>query len=105
MTFSNFAKLRKLKNDGFEICFMCESSRKSWLIVTPRFLMLVLGVGKPSSVGRWLDSVVLHCLVQIENINSAFRTNVFFSLLSFVAESVAWRGKVRFRRRENETES
>ena len=44
-------------------------------------------------------------LVQIENINSAFRTNVFFSLLSFVAESVAWKGKVRFRRRENETES
>src|SRR4029434_7409663 len=49
-TFLILAILRKWKNDVFEICFMCESSRRSWLIVTPRFFMLVLGVGMPSSV-------------------------------------------------------
>src|SRR4029434_8355524 len=42
---------------------MCESSRWSWLIVTPRFLILVLDVNEmPSSVCRWLDNVILNCL-------------------------------------------
>src|SRR4029434_6351017 len=42
---------------------MCESRRTSWLIITPRFLILVLDVNQiPSSVGRWLDNVILNCL-------------------------------------------
>ena len=43
---------------------MCELSERSWLIITSRFVMLVLDLNEmSSSVGRWLDSVILNCLV------------------------------------------
>ena len=39
---------------------MCESSWRSWLIITARFLILLLDVKEmASSVGRWLDSVTI----------------------------------------------
>ena len=38
---------------------MCESSRRSWLIITQRFLDVN---EMPSSVGRWLDNVILNGL-------------------------------------------
>ena len=58
------------------------------MIVTPRFLMLVLGVGMPSSVGRWLDNVILNCLVptSIASILSELRSRkllVIHALTSF----------------------
>ena len=42
---------------------ICELNRRSWLIITPRILILVLDVDEmPLSVGRWLESVILNCL-------------------------------------------
>ena len=39
-----------------EICFLCESSRRLWLIITLRLVVLVLDVNEmQSSVGRWLS--------------------------------------------------
>ena len=41
---------------------LCESSRRAWLEIKPRFLMLVFDVNEmPLSVGILLDSVVLNC--------------------------------------------
>ena len=55
---------------------MCESSRRSWLITTPRFLIIVLDVnGMLLSMGRRLDNVILNYLgpTSITSVLSEFK--------------------------------
>ena len=79
-----------MNNDVFEICFMCESSRRSWLIITLRLLMLVIDVNEtPSSVGRWLDSVILNCLgpTIITSVLSELRSRKLLAIKDFRGDS------------------
>src|SRR4029434_1257366 len=70
-----------------EICFMCESSRRSWLIITQKCVILVLDVNEmPSSVGRWLD-VILNCLgpTSITSVLSELRSRKLLVIQDFTS--------------------
>ena len=56
-TLISFSASWRDRTSSIPICFMCESSRGSWLIITQRFLVLVLDVNDmPLSVGRSSNS-------------------------------------------------
>ena len=57
-------------------------------MVTPRFLMLVLGVNEmPSSVGRWLDGLILNWLgpTSIISVLSELRSRKWLAIQDFTS--------------------
>ena len=67
---------------------MCESGRRSWLIITLRLLVLVLDVNEvPLSAGRRLDNVIVNCLgpTSITSVLSELRSRKLLVIHAFTS--------------------